>query len=160
MADPLVSIGVVAERTGLSVSAIRYYETSGLLMASRAPGGKRLFPRSAIRRVSFILISQQLGYTLDEIRQVLKTLPSGRTPTKGDWQKLSRQFSRDIDERIGRLSQLRDSLTACIGCGCLSLKSCALYNPQDRASIAGSGPRYLLGDKPGDAPTAVDDGVL
>lgn len=150
MSDSLVSIGVIATRTGLSVSAIRFYETSGLLFARRAAGGKRLFPRSAIRRVSFILISQQLGYSLEEIRQVLKKLPAERTPTKADWQRLSKVFSRDIDDRIDRLTRLRDSLTACIGCGCLSLKSCALYNPQDRASLSGNGPRYLLGDKPGD----------
>jgi MerR family redox-sensitive transcriptional activator SoxR len=148
MAESRVGIGVIARRTGLSVSAIRFYETSGLLFASRGPGGRRLFPRSAIRRVSFILISQQLGYSLEEIRGVLKNLPSERTPTKADWEKLSRQFSVDIDERIERLTKLRDSLSACIGCGCLSLKSCALYNAQDRAASLGSGPRYLLGDKP------------
>ncbi len=146
MADSMISIGVIAKRTGLSVSAIRFYETSGLLTATRGPGGRRIFPRSAIRRVSFILISQQMGYTLEEIKLVLKTLPEERTPTKADWEKLSRRFSKDIDERIARLTQLKESLAGCIGCGCLSLKSCTLYNPQDRAAGLGSGPRYLLGD--------------
>ena len=146
MADSMISIGVIAKRTGLSVSAIRFYETSGLLTATRGPGGRRIFPRSAIRRVSFILISQQMGYTLEEIKLVLKTLPEERTPTKADWEKLSRRLSKDIDERIARLTQLKESLAGCIGCGCLSLKSCTLYNPQDRAAGLGSGPRYLLGD--------------
>ncbi|MEM7256362.1 MAG: redox-sensitive transcriptional activator SoxR [Pseudomonadota bacterium] len=148
MPDSMVSIGVIAKRTGLSVSAVRFYESSGLLSAHRGAGGRRIFPRSAIRRVSFILISQQLGYSLDEIRQVLKTLPAERTPTKADWEKLSRRFSTDIDERIERLTRLKNSLSACIGCGCLSLKSCALYNAQDKAASLGSGPRYLMGDKP------------
>ena len=148
MADSMVTIGVIAKRTGLSVSAIRFYETSGLLTATRGPGGRRMFPRSAIRRVSFILISQQLGYTLDDIRQLLTTLPAQRTPTKADWEKLSRRFSVDIDARIERLTHLKQSLSGCIGCGCLSLKSCGLYNPQDRAGGLGSGPRYLLGDQP------------
>ncbi len=146
--DPLVSIGTIAKRTGLSVSAIRFYESSGLLVATRGAGGRRLFMRSAIRRVSFILISQQLGYSLDEIKRVLSSLPAQRTPTKADWQKLSRQFSQDIDQRIEKLSQLKNSLSSCIGCGCLSLKSCALYNPDDRAAGLGDGPRYLLGDLP------------
>lgn len=148
MPDSMVSIGVIATRTGLSVSAVRFYESSGLLTAQRGPGGKRIFPRSAIRRVSFILISQQLGYSLEEIRQVLKTLPAERTPTKADWEKLSRRFSVDIDQRIERLTRLKDSLSGCIGCGCLSLKSCALYNAQDKAAKLGSGPRYLMGDEP------------
>jgi MerR family redox-sensitive transcriptional activator SoxR len=146
--ERLLSIGTIASRTGLSVSAIRFYESSGLLTATRGAGGKRLFKRSVIRRVSFILISQQLGYSLEDIRQVLSTLPEQRTPTKADWQKLSRQFSRDIDRRIASLSQLKDSLSTCIGCGCLSLKSWALYNPGDRAAGLGDGPRYLLGDSP------------
>lgn len=149
MRDSLISIGVIAKRTGLTVSAIRFYESTGLVTASRGPGGRRLFSKAAIRRVSFILISQQLGYSLEEIRHVLKTLPAERTPTKADWEKLSRQFSEDIDQRIEKLSLLKASLSGCIGCGCLSLKSCALYNPGDRAAGLGAGPRYLLGDLPG-----------
>lgn len=146
--DPHISIGAVASRTGVAVSAIRFYESTGLLPAIRGAGGKRLFPRSVIRRVSFILISQQLGYSLDEIAGLLEKLPDQRTPTKRDWQKLSGEFSRDIDLRIERLAQLRESLVGCIGCGCLSLKSCKLYNPQDKAATKGDGPRYLLGDSP------------
>lgn len=146
--DPHISIGVVAARTGVAVSAIRYYESTGLLPAIRSAGGKRLFPRSVIRRVSFILISQQLGYSLEQIAGLLEKLPQQRTPTKADWQKLSVEFSRDIDQRIERLSRLKESLGGCIGCGCLSLKSCSLYNPQDQAASLGDGPRYLLGDSP------------
>lgn len=146
--DPRISIGTVARRAGVAVSAIRFYESKGLLPAVRSAGGKRLFPRSAIRRVSFILISQQLGYSLDEIAGLLASLPDERTPTKSDWQRLARRFSVDIDDRVARLTQLKDSLAGCIGCGCLSLKSCKLYNPDDRAAGGGDGPRYLLGDRP------------
>lgn len=147
--DPLISIGVVAKRTGVAVSAIRYYESVGLLPAVRGAGGRRLFPRSVIRRVSFILISQQMGYSLEDIAELIATLPDQRTPTKADWQKLSGIFSRDIDRRIEHLTQLKGSLAGCIGCGCLSLKSCGLYNPEDNAAKQGNGPRYLLGDLPG-----------
>ena len=135
--DPLISIGVVAKRTGVAVSAIRYYESVGLLPAVRGAGGRRLFPRSVIRRVSFILISQQMGYSLEDIAELIATLPDQRTPTKADWQKLSGIFSRDIDRRIEHLTQLKGSLAGCIGCGCLSLKSCGclLYtSPSPRDS--------------------------
>lgn len=130
------------------MSAIRYYESVGLLPAIRGPGGRRLFARPMIRRVSFILISQQMGYSLDDIATVLNKLPQQRTPTKSDWQKLSLEFSADIDRRIDRLSRLTESLAGLIGCGCLSLKSCRLYNPDDSAAQYGDGPRYLLGDPP------------
>lgn len=145
--DPLISIGKMAQRTGMAVSAIRYYEREGLITAVRSPGGSRLFARSSIRRVSFILIARQLGYTLEEIRVMMQRLPDGRTPTRADWDKLARQFSRDIDQKIARLDEIRTSLSGCIGCGCLSLKVCALYNPQDSASTFGAGPRYLMGDR-------------
>ncbi len=146
----LLSIGAVAERTGCAVSAIRFYEAEGLICASRSAAGQRLFRRSEIRRVSFILICQKLGYTLKEIRQALDALPDGRTPNKSDWQRLSRRFGRDIDRRIDELSRLKELLTGCIGCGCLSLQACSLYNPGDRAAVAGDGPRFLLGDRAGD----------
>jgi MerR family redox-sensitive transcriptional activator SoxR len=146
--DPLISIGKMAQRTGMAVSAIRYYESEGLLQAVRSPGGSRQFARSSIRRVSFILISRQLGYTLPQIKLMMQGLPNERTPTRADWQKLGRQFSRDIDEKIERLNQLKASLSGCIGCGCLSLKACALYNPDDIAVQHGAGPRYLMGDRP------------
>lgn len=146
--DPLMSIGRIASRTGMAVSAIRFYESEGLLSAVRSPAGTRLFPRSSIRRVSFIFIARQLGYSLEEIRAIIAQLPASRTPTRRDWQKLSQQFDRDIDKRIARLAALKSSLAGCIGCGCLSLKNCALYNPNDDASRLGDGPRYLLGDRP------------
>ncbi|MBE9565085.1 MAG: redox-sensitive transcriptional activator SoxR [Proteobacteria bacterium] len=144
--DPLVSIGFMASRTGVAVSAIRYYESENLIPAVRSPSGQRLFPRSAIRRVSFILISQQLGYSLEQIKAALNKLPDNRTPTKADWDKLATSFSRDLDERIQKLQNLRDSLSGCIGCGCLSLQRCRLYNPDDKINKRGAGARYLLGD--------------
>lgn len=144
----LLSIGQLASRTGLSVSAIRFYETKGLIAPLRNPGGQRRFLRADIRRLSFILIAQQLGFSLQEIRRRLAALPDGRAPTRADWSRLSRAFRAEIEDRIETLSQLRDKLDSCIGCGCLSLQNCALYNPEDRAAGLGVGPRYLLGDKP------------
>ncbi len=144
----LLSIGQLASRTGLSVSAIRFYETKGLIAPLRNPGGQRRFVRADIRRLSFILIAQQLGFSLQEIRRRLAALPDGGAPTRADWSRLSRAFRAEIEDRIETLSQLRDKLDGCIGCGCLSLQNCALYNPEDRAAGLGVGPRYLLGDKP------------
>ncbi len=146
-----LSIGQVAARTGLSVSAIRFYEEAGLVSPVRSDSGRRLFLRSDIRRLSFILIAQQLGFSLDAIREKLKSLPHGRTPTQRDWTRISRQFRADLDERIALLTRTRDRLDGCIGCGCLSLTNCALYNPEDRAYRRGPGPRYLLGDPAADA---------
>lgn len=143
-----LSIGNLASRTGLSITAIRFYEAEGLISAGRNAGGQRRFERKDIRRLSFIKICQGLGFSLSKIRQVLLKLPEGRTPTKRDWEKLSREFSQDIDERIEALSQLRETLTGCIGCGCLSLAKCHLYNPNDKAATYGAGPRYLMGDEP------------
>jgi MerR family redox-sensitive transcriptional activator SoxR len=144
----LLSIGQLAERTGLAVSAIRFYETKGLVTPMRNTGGQRRFFRSDIRRLSFVMIAQQLGFTIEQIRQQLAGLPKERTPTKADWTKMSRGFRGELDARIEKLIQLRDRLDGCIGCGCLSLKNCALYNPDDKANIRGSGPRYLMGDTP------------
>ncbi len=146
--DPFVSIGFIAERTGTAVSAIRYYESQQLIPSIRNAGGHRLFKRSVIRRVSFILIAQSLGYSLNEVRAALDSLPEQRTPTKRDWERLSRQFSGHIDQKIERLQLLKQKLNGCIGCGCLSLKACQLYNNDDMANEAGAGARYLLGDKP------------
>lgn len=143
-----IAIGEIAARTGAAVSAIRFYEEKGLLEARRTAGGTRRFLRSDIRRVSFILIAQRLGFSLDEIAGHLRGLPNGRTPTKKDWEKISRNFRAAIDARIASLATLREKLTGCIGCGCLSLKTCALYNPDDEAQRKGAGPRYLLGDTP------------
>lgn len=141
-------IGKLAERTGLSVSAIRFYESRGLVTAARNAGGQRRFDKSDIRRLSFVMIAQKLGFTIDEIGQQLESLPRKRAPTKKDWTRMSRTFRVDLDERIEALINLRERLDGCIGCGCLSLKSCSIYNPGDRASSKGRGPRFLLGDKP------------
>jgi len=147
MIDEL-TIGQVAERTGLATSAIRFYEEKGLVRPSRTPSGHRVFHRSAIRRLSFILVAQQLGYPLTEIKHQLDTLPADDAPSGADWQRLSANFADDLDQRIERLQELRGRLAGCIGCGCLSLDVCHLYNADDRAAQNGSGPRYLLGDRP------------
>ncbi len=143
-----VSIGFLADRTGMAVSAIRYYEQQGLIHAERNAGGHRRFLRSDIRRVSFILIAQQMGFSLEEIRAELDRLPEGRTPTKRDWERISKVMAAALDRKIEALTQLRSRLTGCIGCGCLSLKACKLYNPEDRAARHGAGPRYVMGDDP------------
>ncbi len=147
VANEWLPIGKVAERTGLSVSAIRHYESEGLINAERNSGGQRRFRRYVIRRLSFIMIAQGLGFTLADIKQQLDTLPSNQAPTARDWQRMGKRFRTSIDERIAALEQLRDTLSGCIGCGCLSLTRCALYNPEDRARQFGAGPRYLQGDQ-------------
>lgn len=143
-----LSIGDVADRTGLAVSAIRHYEAEGLVFPLRNNGGQRRFDRSDIRRLSFVMIAQQLGFPLAEIRKLLTGLPQGRAPTKADWGGIGRRFRTDLDARIAALETLRDKLDGCIGCGCLSLQSCKLYNPKDSARAKGPGPRYLIGDTP------------
>ncbi len=143
-----VSIGYLARRTGLAVSAIRYYEERGLVSPERNAGGQRRFKRSDIRRLSFVNITQKFGFTLERIAQLLSTLPEGRTPNARDWAKMSGQFQHELNARIRELEVLRDKLDGCIGCGCLSLDKCALYNPDDSARGRGPGPRYLLGDNP------------
>ncbi len=147
--NEFLAIGQVAKRTGLSVSAVRFYESAGLVFPDRNPGGQRRFRRSDIRRLSFVLIAQQLGFSIEQIREQLNNLPQGRTPTQKDWARMSRGFRDHIDHRIEVLNRMRSRLDGCIGCGCLSLQNCALYNPLDRAHRKGPGPRYLLGD-PGD----------
>ncbi len=144
--DETISIGQLAERTGVAVSALRFYEDSGLIFANRNNGGHRRFKRSDIRRVSFVLAVQRLGFSLPEIRTQLERLPDKRTPTRSDWEQLARHFREDINARIHALEQLRDTLDGCIGCGCLSMQKCRLYNPDDKAAVLGAGPRYLLGD--------------
>jgi len=148
MLEKTISIGQLADRTGLAVSAIRYYETKGLVSPERNAGGQRRFLRSDIRRLSFVQIAQKFGFSIDQIRETFDSLPEGRTPTKADWTKISRSFREELDQRIETLTNLRDKLDGCIGCGCLSLKSCALYNQKDKAGKLGAGPRYLMGDKP------------
>lgn len=148
MAKKAFSIGAVAERTSVAVSAIRFYEEAGLIFPDRNSGQQRVFEASDIRRISFIIIAQQLGFSLKQIKTQLNGLPEKRTPTLSDWEKISRSFGQDIDARIKALTTLRERLTGCIGCGCLSLQKCKLYNPDDIAAKKGAGPRYLLGDRP------------
>ncbi len=142
--NDLIPIGMLAKRTGLAVSAIRFYESKGLLTSLRTAGNQRRFLRSDIRRLSFVLIAQRLGLGLVEIEQALATLPQGRTPTLSDWQRISRSLRGELDARINLLTRTRAKLDECIGCGCLSLDRCRLYNKEDRASAAGPGPRFVL----------------
>lgn len=145
MTQPTLTIGQVAERTGLATSAIRFYEDKGLVTATRDPGGRRRYERSAIRRLSFVMIAQQVGLSLDEIHDALTSLPNGRTPTEADWTALARKWRPLLDERIAILERLRNRLDECLGCGCLSLRSCALANPGDRLATNGPGPRTVEG---------------
>ena len=142
--NDLLPIGELARRTGLSVSAIRYYEEKGLIEALRTSGNQRRFLRGDIRRLSFILIAQRLGLSLAEIEDQLARLPQGRNPTARDWTKISTAIRSQLDARIAELERARDRLDGCIGCGCLSLKKCALYNPDDKLGAEGSGPRQVL----------------
>jgi MerR family redox-sensitive transcriptional activator SoxR len=142
--DDLLPIGDLARRTGLAVSAIRFYEEQGLIHSSRTAGNQRRFRRSDIRRLSFILIAQKLGLGLSEIEAELANLPQGRTPTVLDWQKLSRSVRVALDAKIQLLTRTRAKLDECIGCGCLSLERCRLYNRDDRAGAGGTGPRFVL----------------
>src|SRR3954470_10201968 len=141
MADEWLSIGEVADRTGVAPSALRYYEKEGLVGAVRTDGRQRRYHREILRRVAFIRIAQRVGLSLDDIRDALGSLPQERTPTKADWARLSRSWRPELDEQIAVLVRLRDKLTDCIGCGCLSLRACGLYNPDDAAAVYGSGPR-------------------
>ena len=142
-ANDLLSIGELARRTGLSVSAIRFYEDKGLVEPMRTGGNQRRFLRSDIRRLSFILIAQNLGLSLAEIEDAMKGLPHGRTPNTSDWQRISGAIRQRIDAQIARLEKVREDLDGCIGCGCLSLKKCALYNANDKWGESGKGPRVL-----------------
>lgn len=142
--DRFISIGDLSRRTGVAVSAIRFYEEKGLLTALRTSGNQRRFLRSDIRRVSFILIAQKLGLALAEIERELSALPQGRTPTLGDWEKISLSMRESIDAQIGLLELTRRKLEECIGCGCLSLAKCHIYNVNDHAGGHGPGPRFVL----------------
>ena len=146
MSTPLLSIGEVAERAGVATSALRYYESERLITSARSSVGQRRYSRDMLRRVAFIRVAQRVGLSLDDIRRAFRLLPEGRTPNKADWTRLSRSWRPVLDEQIAVLERLRDQLGSCIGCGCLSLKGCALYNPADQAARFGSGPRYLFGD--------------
>lgn len=139
-----ISIGQLAKRTGVAVSAIRFYEDKGLLQSLRTSGNQRRFLRADIRRVSFILIAQKLGLALSEIEGQLADLPEGRNPTLRDWQKISRGMRAQIDAKILLLTRTRAQLDQCIGCGCLSLQKCQLYNKDDKLGLMGPGPRAVL----------------
>lgn len=144
MRDSL-TIGELSVRSGVAPSALRYYERLGLIRAGRTSGNQRRYERAELRRVAFIRIAQQVGVSLEEIRTALSDLPDSRTPTRADWERLSRRWQGRLEEQIALLERLRDNLAGCIGCGCLSLKRCRLYNPDDELAALGPGPRRLLG---------------
>ncbi len=146
MATTELTIGQLSERSGVSPSALRFYERKGLIAAERSHGNQRRYPRIALRRVALIQAGKAAGIPLQRIRAALDTLPADRTPTKRDWERLSQQWREELDERIATLEAIRGRLTGCIGCGCLSLRRCALLNPEDKAAQAGPGARYLLPD--------------
>ena len=146
MDDPLeeLAIGAVADRSGLAVSALRFYEAHGLIQAARTAGGQRRYPRDVLRRLAVIRAAQQVGFTLAEIEQMLADLPDDHVVTQGEWRRLADGWRPELDERIRVLERLRDQLDRCIGCGCLSMDVCQMANPDDRAGREGAGPRYWL----------------
>lgn len=144
----LLTIGEVAARSGVATSALRFYEDERLISARREPNGHRRYLPDTLRRVAFIRVAQRLGLTLGEIREALDSLPHDRAPNRHEWSHLSRSWRPRLDRQIELLTRLRDDLDSCIGCGCLSLDACALYNPGDTAAAAGTGPRYLLDGPP------------
>lgn len=150
--EDYLTIGDAAERSGVATSTLRFYETRGLIHSIRVSGNHRRYHRAMLRRISIIRVAQTLGLSLREIAAALDTLPDQRTPTKRDWEKLSTSWGRQLDQRISDLQNLRNKLSGCIGCGCLSLKRCTLYNSDDGAAGLGAGPRYLLGDEPWSGP--------
>ena len=147
-ADAMLTVGDLASRAGVAVSALHYYERCGLIQASRSSGNQRRYARAMLRRVAFIRAAQQLGIGLAEIGEALAGLPQQRTPTKADWARLSARWRAGLDARIAALQALRDRLDGCIGCGCLSLRACALSNPGDQCASAGSGAQRLSGPAP------------
>ena len=145
MSEPL-TVGELAQRSGVATSALRFYEDKGLIRSERTGAGHRRYPRAVIRRVAFIVFAQRVGLSLEEIGEELAKLPTHRAPARKDWAKLSASWTSRLDARIAELERLKEGLTECIGCGCLSLDRCKLANPSDRAARNGPGPRYLLGD--------------
>lgn len=148
--DPLLTIGHVAQRSGVQASALRFYETRGLIASVRADSGHRRYPRSTLRRIAFIVFAQRVGFTLEEIAAQLAKLPTDHVPTGEDWKKLSRVWKARIEERIAELQRLNIGLDQCIGCGCLSMDKCRLSNPGDRAGGGGAGARRWTGEMPAD----------
>lgn len=143
----LLAISEISKRSGVAASALRFYEERGLIRSERAGSGHRRYPREVLRRLAFIVFAQRMGLSLDEIASELAKLPGNRAPDKSDWARISAAWKARIDERIAELQRLREGLTRCIGCGCLSLKECQLANPGDRAARSGSGPRYWIGGR-------------
>jgi MerR family transcriptional regulator, redox-sensitive transcriptional activator SoxR len=143
-----LSIGQVAARSGLARSALRFYEAEGLLAPQRTSGNQRRYERAVLRRIALIQAGRAAGIPLERIRSALDTLPAGRTPTRRDWERLSRAWRSDLDEQIATLRAVRDRLTTCIGCGCLSIDACTLLNPDDEAGRLGAGAHYLGRDSP------------
>ena len=143
LATDLLTVGEVAQRSGMAASALRYYERLGLVAATRTAGGQRRYERGVLRRLAFIRAARNIGLSLEEVSAALAELPGGRTPTKVDWARLSRRWRRRLDEQIVALTALRDGLDSCIGCGCLSLRRCAISNPKDVAAAGGPGAVYL-----------------
>ncbi|HEY9475556.1 MAG TPA: redox-sensitive transcriptional activator SoxR [Mycobacteriales bacterium] len=142
--DKDLSVGQVAQRCGIAVSALHFYEREGLITSTRTTGNQRRYPRDTLRRVALIRIAQRVGIPLADIRAALDHLPGGRTPTPGDWRRVAASWQDDLNQRIRRLEQLRDSFTDCVGCGCLSISRCKLANPYDALGVEGTGPRRLL----------------
>jgi len=142
----MITIGEVAKRSGVAASALRYYEERGLIASEREGSGHRRYRRAVLRRIAFIVFAQRVGLTLDEICEELSKLPADTVPTGRDWARLSEAWSTRIDNRMAELERLKNGLTECIGCGCLSLDRCRLANPEDRAARKGPGPRYWIGD--------------
>jgi MerR family transcriptional regulator, redox-sensitive transcriptional activator SoxR len=143
MASAPLTIGEVSARAGVATSALRYYEDQGLIHAERTGGNQRRYARATLRRVAFIRSAQRVGLSLEEIAEALGTLPEGRAPTRADWSRLSRSWRPRIDAQIERLERLREKLDGCIGCGCLSLRTCALNNPDDEVAARGPGAAFL-----------------
>lgn len=143
-----LTIGEVADRTGIATSTVRYYESLGLICCERTTGNQRRYERSVLRRIAFIRVAQQVGISLLRIQEALAGLPVNSTPTRHDWEQLSQGWRGELDERIALLERLRDGLSSCIGCGCLSLDRCALYNPKDVLGETGSGALILVDQAP------------
>jgi MerR family transcriptional regulator, redox-sensitive transcriptional activator SoxR len=144
-----LSIGELSARSGVAPSALRFYEDVGLIVAERTPGNQRRYPRHMLRRIGFIRAAQRVGLSLDEIGEALASLPAGRTPTKSDWERVSRTWTSRLDRQIADLQRLKAKLTGCIGCGCLSMRTCVLSNPDDEQSEVGPGPAWLATEENG-----------
>jgi MerR family redox-sensitive transcriptional activator SoxR len=146
--QPVLSVGEVAQRSGLAVSALHFYEAKGLIASTRSDGNQRRYPRAVLRRLAVIRVAQRMGLPLALISEALAKLPAGRAPTVADWRRLSAAWRQDLDERIDTLTRLRDQLDGCIGCGCLSLKACPLRNPHDTLAGDGPGPHFSGTERP------------